>query len=303
MSPFTIALLFTFAVGLVFYAFLVPRSNSGFRITGMVADDEQSTMMKVLGVTSSEIIQTLPANLAMKLERQPGSSLQRLIQRSGNPWKLRSNEFFAVQFTIAIIFILVGAVVGYVMGNFGPGFLGFPIWIYMALFGLFGYSIPKLSYKDAAKKRDIDFKRQLPDALDLLIISLSSGATFPNSLREALPNMRVGVLRDELREVSNRLDSGRTLSESLTEFAERSPSENITAFVRAVQEATELNVPLIEVLESRAEASRQEYFALLQQRTASLESKMMAVLTPTLVPALLISVIAPSIAGLMSSLG
>lgn len=302
MSPTVIAFLLTLVVGLVFYALLVPRSQSGFQITG-TDPENQGTLMKILGVTSSEIIQTLPAGLAAKLEQRPKTALESLIQRSGNPWKLRPNEFFAAQITIGIVFLVLGAGLGWLMGNFGPGILAFPIWVYMALLALFGYSIPKLSYKDAAKRRDLDFKRQLPDALDLLIISLSSGATFPAALRESLPNMRVGVLRDELREVSRRLDSGQTLQESLSEFAKRSPSESITSFVRAVQEATELNVPLIEVLESRAEASRQEYFALLQQKTASLESKMMGVLTPTLVPALLISVIAPSISALMGSMG
>ena len=103
--------------------------------------------------------------------------------------------------------------------------------------------------------------------------------------------------------MSRRLDSGQTLQEALSEFAKKSPSESITSFVRAVQEATELNVSLIEVLESRADASRQEYFALLQQKTASLESRMMAVLTPTLVPALLITVMAPAISQLMATMG
>lgn len=299
-NPVVIAVVLTLAVGLVFYAFLVPRSETNFQITGN-EDAKQTTWMKVLGVTSAEIFATLPAGLAERVQGKPKSEIELLLQRSGNPWNLKANEFGIVRLVTCIFGILAGAGIGFLMGK--AGVLDFPLPAWMAVVGLFGYFVPLLKYKSAANERNTNFKRQLPDALDLLIISLSSGTTFPNALRESLPNMRPGVLRDEFREVSRRLDSGKTLQESLEEFAKKAPSESITSFVRAVQEATELNVPLIEVLESRADASRQEYFALLQQKTASLESRMMAVLTPTLVPALLITVMAPAISQLMNMMG
>lgn len=57
------------------------------------------------------------------------------------------------------------------------------------------------------------------------------------------------------------------------------------------------------MLQSRAETSRREFFALVQQKTATLEDKIMGVLTPTLIPALLIIVVAPAGASLMTMLG
>lgn len=302
-NPLVIALVLALVVGLICYAIFVPRSENRYQITGNGSVEKPSAWMKVLGVTSSEIFATLPGSIADKMQTQPKSDLELLIQRSGNPWNLKANEFPMARIVTTLIGILAGAAIGFLMNKAGPGMLQKPVWVYMLAFGLFGFLVPKLTYKSAAKKRNIDFQRQLPDALDLLIISLSAGTTFANALRESLPNMRAGVLRDEFRDVSRRLDSGKTLTDSLGEFASRSPSESITSFVRAVQEATELNVSLLEVLESRADASRQEYFALLQQKTASLESRMMAVLTPTLVPALLITVMAPALSQLSATMG
>jgi len=172
----------------------------------------------------------------------------------------------------------------------------------MALCAYVGFIYPKSVYNTAAAKRDLDFKRQLPEALDLLIISLSSGVPFGAALKSALPQMKPGVLKDEFKDISRSLESGKTLSDSLGDFSRKAPSESIKTFVRAVQEATELNVPIIDVLESRADASRKEFFALLQEKTASLESRMMAVLIPTIMPALLIVLIAPSAFSIMDTL-
>ena len=84
-SPLVIAFILALAVGLICYAFLVPRSKANFQITGN-EDAEQTTWMKILGFTSSEIFATLPAGVASKLQDKPKSDVEKLIQKSGNPW-------------------------------------------------------------------------------------------------------------------------------------------------------------------------------------------------------------------------
>ena len=299
-SPMLISFLLAVSVALVFYLLFVERPGDKF-VLGSEKDEDPNGFMRFVGVVSSEIYTALPKNIAKRLVDQKSPKMDLLIQKSGNPWGIKANEFLIFQITFAIMGLIAGTLVGYVMKNYGPWDLA--IYWYSIGLGLLGFIYPKTYYSSEAKKRDIDFKRQLPDALDLIIISLSAGVTFPTALREALPNMKDGVLKEEFRNISLSLDSGKTLAESLDGFASRSPSESISSFVRAVREATELNVPLIEIMESRADASRKEYFALLQQKTASLESKMMGILTPTLIPALLILVIAPSIASMMETMG
>lgn len=293
-----IAGLLSAVVGLLIYAAFSERSESDFALTPKDGEQKQSRWLKMLSVTSAEILSSLPAGVSDKIqEAKPNPNIERLFQQSGNPWNLSPKDFRVVQIGSS----LFGAVILTVMG-FLISLVAFdiPLFLYAAAGAGLGFIWPGSKYRTAAENRATDFKRQLPNALDLLIISLSAGVTFPTALRETLPNMTEGVLKDEFTLISRSLDSGKTLEASLEGFAERSPSDSVTAFIRAVQEATALNVPLIDVLESRADASRQEYFAMLQQKTASLESKMMAVLTPTLVPALLVTVMAPSVQQLMT---
>ena len=290
-----ISLLLGSLVGLVAYVF-VPKPNTSYEV-GDRTIEGGGKMNGLIAGLANEIYCALPKSFAEKMTTRPSNETELLLQKSGNPWNIKPGDFPLLQITSGVLGLITGFVMGLIL-SFTPVAIPIPAMILVA--GVFGYFAPKLKYKSAAKQRDLDFKRQLPDALDLIIISLTAGQTFSAALRDALPQMKEGVLKDEFSEVSRSIDSGKTLHESLDNFAKKSPSDSITAFVRAVQEATELNMPLGAVFESRAEASRKEFFALLQQRTAALEPKMMGALVPTLIPGLLIIVIAPAVATLMT---
>lgn len=297
-NQYLIASLLALSVGVTLYIFLIPRSPSKY--TMGVPGETLTGGMRAMAFFSTELHAALPASVADKLVGRPTTELENLIRRSGNPWKIKPQDFRILQITGGIIGIILGMVAAYVVTNYGP--MGIPLWAGAAAGAFLGFVYPKSTYNSATAQRDIDFKRQLPEALDLLIIALSAGTTFGQALKSALPQMKSGILKDELQDISRNLETGKTLHESLGNFAERAPTESIKTFVRAVQEATELNVPIIEVLESRADASRKEFFALLQEKTASLEGRMMMVLIPTVMPALIIVLIAPSIMSIVENM-
>lgn len=297
-NPIVISALLALAVGLLAYALLIPRNADTFS-----PDNEEETednfILRITTKISSELYATLPANSTNSIDRKANPRIEALIVKSGNPWGLKAEEFIFFQYTAAFI----GFALGWVLWIPLDAILGLHWAIVVGFTTILGFFMPRLKYSDVAKKRDLEFKRHLPEALDLLIISLSAGNTFNQGIRDALPNMQDGVLKEEFREVSKAIDTGKTTTEALSGFAKRAPNESIATFVRSVQEANELNVPLIETLESRAQASRQEFFALIHDRTASLSTKMMGVITPTLIPALLIILLAPAAISLVESLG
>lgn len=282
--------------GLFVYAFLVPRNRDTF--SPHIKDDAQdAAALRFISKIGAELYASLPAS--EKNENREFPRIEALLVRSGNPWGVSPQEFFFIQFVTAFLGFFFGLIAW-----FGLSFvMNLPAWLVIGGMTILGFMFPRLKHNDQAKKRDLDFKRQLPEALDLIIISLTGGNTFQQALRESLPNMQDGVLKEEFRNIIKSIDTGRTLNESLEHFAKRAPNESIRTFVQAVREANELNVPLVEVLQSRAEASRQEFFALIHAKTASLSPKMMGVLTPTLIPALLIILLTPALASLLNSLG
>lgn len=296
-NPVVISALLALTVALLIYALFMPRNVESF-----APDNEEQAednfALRLTTKISTEFYATLPAASVRADKRNRGNPrLESLIIRSGNPWGLKAQEFNFFQITTGILGFIIGWVAWLIL---------FPLtglhWaIVVGFCTIVGTFLPRLKYNDAAKRRDLEFKRHLPEALDLIIISLSAGNTFTQAVRESINNMPAGVLREEFRDMVRSIDTGKTLHDALTDFASRAPNENISTFVRAVQEATELDVPLIETLESRAQASRQEFFSMLHGKTAALPEKMMGVIAPTLVPAVLIVLMAPSIMSLVNS--
>lgn len=299
-NPFVIATLLTLAVFLFFYIIVVPKNGNQFT-QGDYTDSDKS--VKAASFIGNEFFSILPAGL-VKERKIVGmgrmSKVESLFQRSANPWKLRVHDFAFFKIVFAALGGILGAIAGLLVGVLIPWIP----WFVVAFGGIFlGWIYPGSTYSGAAKKRDLEFKRQLPEALDLIVISLGGGATFITAVRESLENMQPGILRDEFREIVKTVDAGASLNVALGNFASRAPNDSITTFVKAVQEATELNVPIIEVLQSRSDASRKDFFALIHGKTATLSSRMMVVLTPTLIPAILICVLAPAAFSLLGSLG
>lgn len=297
-NPFLIATLFTVALAFFFYILLVPRNGKIY--TQGDYSEHDNKMLKGASVLGNEVFSMLPAGLVKVKTRAGTKRIDKLLQMSANPWNLKSADFVFFQIIFSLLFAVGGTAAGLGL-QYGIGFF-LPWWVFSVVGALLGWIHPSSTYKSAAKKRDLEFKRQLPEALDLMIISLTGSSTFVNAMRESIPNMQPGVLRDEFRNIIKSVDAGAPLNTALQAFADRAPNDSITTFIKAVQEATELNVPIIDTLESRAEASRREFFALIQDKTATLSSKMMGILTPTLIPALLICTLAPAAFTLMESL-
>ncbi len=299
-NPWVIATLLTLAVFLVFYIITVPKNGSQFT-QGDYGDS--TNIVKAANFLGNEIYSILPASMVKPGKRTRGDRLSRvevLFQRSANPWNLKAHDFTFFKVVFAFLGLILGTIAGFAIGYV----IDFLPWFIFSIGGaILGWIYPSSTYSSAAKKRDVEFKRQLPEALDLIIISLGGGSTFITAIRESLDNMQPGILRDEFREIVKTVDSGATLNVALENFAGRAPNDSITTFVKAVQEATELNVPIMDVLASRAEASRKDFFALIHAQTATLSDKMMMALTPTLIPAIMICVLAPAAFALLSSLG
>lgn len=290
MSIETISLLIALIVGLILYALFIPRASENFK----PAEGADTPMMKIAGLLGTELINSLPADFVHK--KRDKSRIVELIQKSGNPWKVTANEFFFLQFVAAIIGIMGATVLWYVLS----ASFSIPWFIFALVGGVFGGTYPRREYSHTAKMRDLEFKKQLPEALDLMRIALISGQTLSTAIKSAYEEMQDGVLKVEFERMVLRLESGMSMENTLDHFAKVAPNEAIISFVKAIKQAQALNVQMTETLEMRAEASRQEHMAVIDQRISTLSGKMMMILAPTMLGALGILTMAPLAETLMS---
>lgn len=296
-NPYVIAFMLALMALILGYAILVPKKTDNFSPEIANSGEDGTAGVRWASKLGNEFYSIMPQSVDFK--RGKKDRIEALLIRSGNPWRMNSDEFFFFQFVCAFIGFLASFPVYLALSQA----TSIPWYIICLATTAFGFMVPRIKYNEQAKMRDLDFKRQLPESLDLINVSLTGGVTFPQALRESIPNMKDGVLKEEFTEILRQIDTGKTTAQALDYFSTRAPNESIRTFINAVREASELNVPLEEVLRQRAQASRAEFFALLNAKVATLNPKIMGILAPTMLGALILIIVSPAGYALMGSLG
>lgn len=246
-------------------------------------------LQKAINFFGGDISALLPEG--MKKKKRQNHKLQRLFITSGNPWNLNANEFFVIQIFLAIAGLMLGGLASFMLSSFmGAGFLV----LLTGVITVLGYFYPYIYYKGEADTRLQAFKRELPIALDFLIIAKAGGTySLQKAIEEVVPYLPEGVMKVEFQTIVDSLNSGKSLEVSLAEFGERAPTEGIQAFVKALNNASKLDSPVDEILRNRAEASRDELNAEIDKAIASLDKKILGVFGPMSYVSIMIVVLAP----------
>jgi tight adherence protein C len=242
------------------------------------------------------LMPALPANLVSTRRRR---SIQELLVKSGNPWRLTADEFVGIRIAFAIIGFMLGtffAVFNVVHIPFVPG------WAFVVAFALAGYLIPYSVYNSRRQARVKSVLRDLPEALDLMVVTLDSGQTIEPTIRNVTPQLNEGTLREEFTRINVEIMAGNTLERALTGLYRNVDSEEAEAFARAVIQTTRLGAEVADTLKRQAEYARSNYEARLQRMIARLATVMFIPLIITMLPSFMIIFLAPQLASIAAYL-
>lgn len=260
---------------------------------------QQDGIMKYVADTATAIAPLIPQGLVRK-KPDAQERLEKKLGRAGNPWHVTATEYTVIRYALLVIGFGAGFVLYWILGT------GITIpWLIWPLVGaLIGYMIPDYVYDRATKERTLSFKKELPEALDLLAISTSAGTTFKVAMYEVVPLLRPGVVKDELSRVASDLKSGNSVVGALNNLAARAPNPDTTAFVKSIKQSQEYgaNADISKTLRARADTNREEYNAYVENRIAQMSSSMMAALTGGMLIPLCIISLAPMMS-LLSQVG
>lgn len=226
------------------------------------------------------------------MSKEDRDKIAELLLRSGNPWKIRPEEYRGTQ----ILFLFIGVVAGIVLAFFDLIPLGgVPPVALIPVLGIVGYLIPYSVHNTQKESRVKEIQKQLPEALDLLVITLASGQNFDPALRSVVPRIPDGLLKEELSRTVLEIKSGRSLDRALTDFADRSASDDSASFAKAVVQAQKLGADVTTTLELQAVSARRSYEARLEKKIAKLSTTMFIPLIGTMLPAMLGIFTAPAL--------
>jgi tight adherence protein C len=218
------------------------------------------------------------------------------LQKAGYPGGLRGADWMGVKLLAGIGFAIGGLLLGLLLGGFAIGLL-------FGVVGLmFGYIIPEYWLSKKVASRSLQMVLQLPDALDLLTISVEAGLGFDAALAKVVEKME-GPLVDEFRQALAEVRMGRTRREALRDVAHRADARPVTNFIGAIVQAEQLGVPIAKVLQVQAQQLRIERRQRAEEAAAKAPVKMLFPMVGCIFPTIFIVILGPAVVTVVKGIG
>ena len=266
----------------------------------------QAKNLEELELQSPFLERTLrPVAMAIsgRMSRVASNSFQEKAEKrlalAGNPGNLRVADWLGIKAVAAVIggilFIFLFGVVG---------LMGLPpvLRILMGGIGLmFGYTIPEFWLGGRVKKRQHLILLQIPDALDLLTISVRAGLGFDAALGKVVEKLE-GPLTEEFRRALAEVRVGKPRREALRDIVPRTEVPPLTNFIGAIIQAEQLGVSISKVLQVQSEQLRIERRQRAEEMAAKAPIKMLFPLVGCIFPSLFIIILGPALILIMQNL-
>ena len=216
------------------------------------------------------------------------------LKRAG--METTSTEFFLGVKGFAAV---VGAVAASSLVNLITGdFMQTIIAVFGGLF--LGFMAPDMYLGSKAGGRSNGVLNQLPDALDLLTISVEAGLGFDAAIVKVTEKLK-GPLSDEFKRAAGEQRIGKSRQEALRGISERVQVKELQNFISAIIQADQLGVSMSKVLRIQSEQLRQERRQRAEEKAARAPILIMLPTVGCIFPSLFIVILAPAALSAMSS--
>jgi tight adherence protein C len=156
-----------------------------------------------------------------------------------------------------------------------------------------GYYLPEWIVRSRSSTRQEEIRRALPDALDLLSITVQAGLAFDAALERVSREMG-GPLGDELFRVVQEMRLGKGRGEALRDLADRTTVDELKAFVMAMVQAEIFGIAISQVLQTQAEEQRIKRRQRAEERAMKLPVKLVFPLILCIFPAMMVVLLGPA---------
>ena len=143
------------------------------------------------------------------------------------------------------------------------------------------------------RKRKDEARSQLPDALDILAVSVEAGLAFDGAITKLIEHMR-GALAEEFALTLGEMRIGRSRQEALKNLNERMDTPEITNFTRAIIQADQLGISLGKILRVQAADTRMRRQAAAEEKAMKAPIKMIPPTAIFIMPTIFIVVLGPA---------
>lgn len=226
---------------------------------------------------------------AVALRLSPKASTEAIgakLIAAGLAPRISTTQFLACKAALPV----AGIVAGISFGAAAAPVIGI---LFAPLLGAVGFVLPDTFVTHRIRMRRERIRSELPDALDLLAVSVEAGLGLDGAIAKLTEHMR-GALVDEFALTLGEMRIGEARPDALKRLAERVPAPEVSAFVRSVVQAEQLGISLGRILRVQAADSRLRRQAAAEERAMKAPIKMLFPTALFIFPAMFVAILGPA---------
>jgi tight adherence protein C len=241
-------------------------------------------------------LQERAARIARRLSgADAGERIRHKLDLAGNPvgWSVERVQAGKVIGGIAMFLVSVGLTT--LMG------LSLTMQIvFVVVATAVGWLGPNLYLYQKVYDRSAKMQRELPDAIDLMTISVESGLAFDAAVQQVAQNTK-GPLADEFSRVLREMQIGLGRAQALRALADRTNVDDVKSFVTAMVQADSFGIPIANVLRVQSQEMRLKRRQRAEEKAQKVPVKITVPLIFCILPCLFIAVMGPAVIHIMES--
>ncbi|HEX9697021.1 MAG TPA: type II secretion system F family protein [Actinomycetota bacterium] len=163
-----------------------------------------------------------------------------------------------------------------------------------AIGAIVGYYLPEWLLRAKSGRRQEALQRALPDALDLLSITVEAGLAFDAALDRVAQNAG-GPLGEEFNRVITEMRIGTSRADALRGLGERTTVPELRSFVMAMVQADVFGISIARVLQVQAAEMRSKRKQRAEERAQKVPVKIVFPVLACIFPAMFLVILGPAV--------
>ena len=222
--------------------------------------------------------------------------IRRKLELAGRPYGWGPTEFLGIRGLAGVLLATMIFLLFTLTGQYLPKRFLFTL----VAGGLGFYVLPTLWLSSKIRSRQTEIVKALPDALDLLTISVEAGLGFDAAMSKVAEKWN-NELSLAFNRVIQEIQMGKLRREALRDMADRMDVSDVSSFVAAIIQADQLGVSIAKVLRIQSEQMRIRRRQRAEEKAHQAPVKMLFPMAFLIFPALFIVLLGPALLIIMQS--
>lgn len=172
----------------------------------------------------------------------------------------------------------------------------------MAGFGLMAMIIPGRILTNKIKKRQEKIREELPDIMDLLVVSVEAGLGFDAAIIRLYEKNKT-IMMEEMMQAIRDIQRGMKKKDAYSQLANRCNVKELTAFLTALVQADQMGISIKSVLKVQAESLRKDRRRRAEEKALKAPVIMLVPMVMFIFPIIFIILLGPAVLNIMEAMG